>query len=44
MFEGLFSPLHLLMALFSSLMFLGMPFLAGYFIGRYVEIKKSKRP
>jgi len=22
----------------------GMPFLAGYFLGRYVEVKKAKKP
>jgi hypothetical protein len=43
MFE-LFSPLHLLLLLFSAVMGIGIPFLAGFFLGRYVEMKKSKRP
>jgi hypothetical protein len=42
--EGFFSPLHLLILLFSTAMVFGMPFLAGFFLGRYVEMKKSKRP
>ncbi len=44
MFEGLFQPLHLLIILFSAGMMFGAPFLAGFFLGRYVELKKSKRP
>jgi hypothetical protein len=43
MFE-LFSSLHLLLLLFSAVMGVGMPFLAGFFLGRYVQMKKSKRP
>ncbi len=42
--EGFFAPLHLLVLLFSAVMVFVMPFLAGFFLGRYVEIKKSKRP
>ena len=42
MYEGIFSPLHLLIMLFSAAMVFGMPFLAGFFLGRYVELKKSK--
>ena len=44
MYEGFFSPLHLLLLIFSATMVFGMPFLAGYFLGRYLELKKSKRP
>lgn len=44
MFEGLFQPLHLLILFLSSIFVFGMPFLVGYFLGRYVELKKSKRP
>jgi len=44
MYEGLFSPVHLLVMLFSAAMAFGVPFLAGFFLGRYVELKKSKRP
>jgi hypothetical protein len=43
MFEGFFQPLHLLILLISAAMVFGMPFLAGYFLGRYLEIKKSRR-
>lgn len=39
MIEGLLQPLHLLAILFCAAIFL-----AGFFLGRYVEIKKSKRP
>jgi hypothetical protein len=42
--EGFFAPLHLVILLFSALMVFGMPFLAGFFLGRYVEIRKAKRP
>jgi hypothetical protein len=42
--EGFFQPLHLLLLLFSAVMVFGAPFLAGFFLGRYVELKKSKRP
>jgi cytochrome c biogenesis protein CcdA len=41
MFEGLFQPLHLL--LFFYAMGLGIPFPAGFFLGRYVELKKLKK-
>jgi hypothetical protein len=44
MFDGLFSPVHLVLILFSAAMGFGMPFLAGFFLGRYVEMKKLKRP
>jgi hypothetical protein len=44
MIEGLFQPLHLLVILLVTVMSFGMPFLAGYFLGRYVEMKKLKRP
>jgi membrane protein DedA with SNARE-associated domain len=44
MFEGLFQPLHLLILLISAAMVFGMPFLAGYLLGRYVEMKKLRRP
>ncbi|HEY6338069.1 MAG TPA: hypothetical protein VIW68_06215 [Candidatus Sulfotelmatobacter sp.] len=42
--EGLFQPLHLLIILFSAAMMFGLPFVAGYFLGRYVELKKSRKP
>lgn len=42
--EGLFQPLHLLIILFCAVFMFGMPFVAGYFLGRYVEAKKSKSP
>jgi len=42
MFEGLFQPLHLLVILFAAVVSYGIPFLAGYFFGRYVEMKKLK--
>jgi len=42
--EGFFQPIHLLILLFSSIMVFGAPFIAGFFLGRYVELKKSKRP
>ena len=41
--EGMFAPIHLLILLFSAVMVFGMPFLAGFFLGRYLEAKKSKR-
>lgn len=44
MLEGLFQPLHLLIILFIAVLSYGMPFVAGYFLGRYVEAKKPKRP
>ena len=44
MFEGLFQPLHLLIILFSAAMVFGPPFLAGFFLGRYLELKKSRKP
>jgi hypothetical protein len=44
MSEGLFSPLHVVILLFSAAMVFGAPFLAGFFLGRYVEIKKMRRP
>jgi hypothetical protein len=44
MFEGLFQPLHLLIILCVAVLSYGMPFLAGYYLGRYVELKKLKRP
>jgi hypothetical protein len=42
MFEGLFQPMHLLIILFVAVLSYGTPFLAGYFLGRYVELKKLK--
>jgi hypothetical protein len=39
-FEGLFQPLHLLVLLVIAVLGYGMPFLAGYFLGRYLEMKK----
>jgi hypothetical protein len=43
--EGLFQPFHLLIILFITAMFFGIvPFLAGYFLGRYMEAKKPKTP
>ncbi|HEY6339795.1 MAG TPA: hypothetical protein VIW68_14990 [Candidatus Sulfotelmatobacter sp.] len=43
--EGLFQPLHLLIIIFITAMVFGVvPFLAGYFLGRYVELKKSRKP
>ena len=44
MYEGFFQPIHLLILLFSAVVTFGMPFLAGYFLGRYVEMKKLKKP
>jgi hypothetical protein len=44
MSEGLFQPIHLLIILFMSGTMLVVPFLAGYFLGRYVELKKSRKP
>jgi hypothetical protein len=44
MFEGLFQPFHLLIILLIAVISYGMPFLAGYFLGRYLEAKKQKRP
>jgi hypothetical protein len=41
MFEGLFQPLHLW--LIGVALTVGMPFLAGYYLGRYVELKKKQR-
>jgi hypothetical protein len=43
MYEGFFSPLHLLLLLISAASVFGAPFLAGFFLGRYVELKKSKK-
>jgi hypothetical protein len=42
MFEGLFQPVHLLVIIFIAVISYGVPFLAGYFFGRYVEMKKLK--
>jgi len=42
MFEGLFQPMHLVI-LFWAVLGLGMPFLAGFFLGRYLELKKLKK-
>ena len=42
MFEGLFQPLHVLVVLSVAVLSYGMPFVAGYFLGRYVEMKKLK--
>jgi hypothetical protein len=44
MLEGLFQPFHLLIILFIAVLSYGMPFVAGYFLGRYLEAKKAKRP
>jgi hypothetical protein len=44
MFEGLFQPFHLLIILLIVVLSYGMPFVAGYFLGRYVEAKKPKGP
>jgi len=43
MTDGLFQPMHLMVLLFSALILFGGPFLAGYFLGRYVELKKSRQ-
>ena len=40
MFEGFFQPFHLLVILFIAVLSYGMPFIAGYFLGRYMERKK----
>jgi hypothetical protein len=40
-FEGSFRPLRLF--LIAAAMVFGTPFLAGYFLGRYVEMKKLKK-
>ena len=42
MFEGLLQPFHLLVILFVAVLSYGVPFVAGYFLGRYVEMKKLK--
>ncbi len=42
MSEGLFQPFHLLIILFIVVLTYGMPFVAGYYLGRYVELKRSK--
>ena len=42
MFEGLFQPLHVVVILLVAVLSYGMPFLAGYFLGRYLEISKLK--
>ncbi|HUO14504.1 MAG TPA: hypothetical protein VMX38_05915 [Verrucomicrobiae bacterium] len=42
MFEGFFQPFHLLIILFIAVLSYGMPFVAGYFLGRYVEMQKLK--
>ena len=42
MFEGLFQPFHLLVLFFVAVIGYGTPFLAGYCLGRYVEMKKLK--
>jgi hypothetical protein len=45
MSEVFFQPFHLMIILFIAVMFFGIvPFLAGYFLGRYVEAKKPKTP
>ena len=44
MIEGLLQPRHLLVMLLVSVTSFGPPFLAGYFLGRYMELKKLKRP
>jgi len=41
--DGIFSPVHLVIVLFVAALIYGMPFPAGYFLGRYVEMKKWKR-
>jgi hypothetical protein len=40
--EGLFQPLHVLIILFMAVISFGGPFFAGFFLGRYVELKRSK--
>lgn len=40
--EGLFQPMHLLLIAFAAVLSYGMPFLAGFFLGRCVELKKSR--
>jgi hypothetical protein len=42
MSEGLFQPFHLLVILLIVVLTYGMPFAAGYFLGRYVERKKLR--
>lgn len=43
MLERLFQPLHVLILFWLVPGFL-MPFLAGFFLGRYLELKKLKKP
>ena len=43
MSEGFFQPLHLLLLLIFAGITFGTPFIAGYYLGRYVELKKSKQ-
>jgi hypothetical protein len=40
--EGLFQPIHVLMLILIAVLSYGAPFLAGFFLGRYVELRKSK--
>ena len=44
MFEGLFQPLHLFVILVCAALTFAPPFIAGYYLGRYVELKKWKQP
>jgi hypothetical protein len=44
MSEAFFQPLHLLLLLISAGITFGTPFIAGYYLGRYVERKKWKQP
>ncbi len=43
MLEGLFQPIHMFIIVVIMVLSYGAPFLAGFFLGRYVELKKSKR-
>jgi hypothetical protein len=42
MSQDFFNPFHILVLLLSAAILCGGPFVAGYYLGRYVELKKSK--
>jgi hypothetical protein len=44
MSQDFFNPFHVLALLLSTAILCGGPFVAGYYLGRYVELKKSKGP
>jgi hypothetical protein len=44
MFEGLFSPLHLLILLFSALIVFGVPLLLVFLLARWLDKRLQRRP